>query len=206
MLTCTRGRRHVDRHKRPFVCSREECSSLPGFTWKGGLKRHEKEVHETKQGASCKVFVCPISGCGRAFTRRSNRKDHVSRVHRGTVDVENGGGEAMQVPRDLLRCSTDTRSVPRLMMPFTVSCPSNGGGVENSDTGSDDVRVVDRSDGAEVESVDRRFEALDGRIEELAAEVHELVSALSKVRERVPGFLHKDVREDDDEDDVSGLF
>ena len=170
----------MDRHKRPFVCLMKECSSLPGFTWKGGLKRHEREVHETKEGASRKVFVCPDSNCGRAFSRKSNRKDHVSRVHRGTVDVGNDGGEAMQVSRDQLRCSMDTRSMPRLMAPFAVSSSSDGGGVESLDAGSYDVRAVDRSDDAELESIGRRFDVLDGKIEDLSLVVHTLVDSLSK--------------------------
>lgn len=37
--------KHMDKHDRPYKCPAEGCEKLPGFTYSGGLLRHEREVH-----------------------------------------------------------------------------------------------------------------------------------------------------------------
>jgi hypothetical protein len=43
--------KHMDKHDRPYKCPAEGCEKLPGFTYSGGLLRHEREVHG-KHGVS----------------------------------------------------------------------------------------------------------------------------------------------------------
>jgi hypothetical protein len=43
--------KHMDKHDRPYKCPAEGCEKLPGFTYSGGLLRHEREVHN-KHGVS----------------------------------------------------------------------------------------------------------------------------------------------------------
>ena len=79
------------RHERPFVCRSSGCESVPGFTCKGDLKRHEQEQHNKG-----KKFLCPVTDCKRnlkdqGFTRRTNLADHVRRVHE-TSDMKAGKG------------------------------------------------------------------------------------------------------------------
>lgn len=83
-------RKHMDKHTRPYVCEEIGCEKIRGFTYSGGLHRHEREVHHQHGGpkASC---LCPHRDCkrslnGRGFTRKENLVEHLRRVHRGDVD------------------------------------------------------------------------------------------------------------------------
>lgn len=75
----------MDKHDRPYVCKKSECSSLQGFTYSGGLLRHQREVHHLHGGAKLKLF-CHVVGCKRSkhtpFTRRENLAEHLRRVHK----------------------------------------------------------------------------------------------------------------------------
>ena len=56
---------------------------LKGFTYPGGLSRHEREVHK-KHGPQT-LFMCRDQECKRSsngFTREENLKQHVERVHK----------------------------------------------------------------------------------------------------------------------------
>jgi hypothetical protein len=74
----------MDTHERIYHCLRPSCSKLKGFTYAGGLKRHEKQIHKMHGGAE---FYCSHAGCSRAvgggqpFTRKENRADHLQRQH-----------------------------------------------------------------------------------------------------------------------------
>jgi len=74
----------MDKHDRPYKCAAEGCGKLPGFTYSGGLLRHEREVHG-KHGGSKASFNCPYSNClrhtGKPFSREDNLNEHLRRVH-----------------------------------------------------------------------------------------------------------------------------
>ena len=77
----------MDKHLRPYVCEEPECRSKRlGFTYSGGLTRHQKEVHGRLGGARGKCW-CPHFGCkrnsGAGFSRRENLTEHLRRVHKG---------------------------------------------------------------------------------------------------------------------------
>lgn len=96
MLTYTRSK-HMDKHDRPYKCAAEGCEKLPGFTYSGGLLRHEREVHG-KHGGPKNSFNCPHPNCkrhtGKGFSRLENLNEHLRRVHtqNGTVLGGNNGG------------------------------------------------------------------------------------------------------------------
>ncbi len=80
----------MDKHTRPYVCKERGCEKIQGFTYSGGLHRHQREVHHQHGGpkASC---LCPHQDCkrsvaGRGFTRKENLTEHIRRVHRSDVD------------------------------------------------------------------------------------------------------------------------
>jgi hypothetical protein len=87
-------RKHMDKHERPHVCKYPGCSKLPGFTYSGGLTRHEREVHG--KGAGAGRLYCPHSTCKRSrsasqtkdrgFTRKENLAEHMRRVHTESVE------------------------------------------------------------------------------------------------------------------------
>ncbi|KAI9767762.1 MAG: hypothetical protein M1840_005443 [Geoglossum simile] len=77
--------KHMDKHDRPYPCSEPGCEKLQGFTYPGGLLRHEREVHK-KHGGPKEELYCPHSTCkrssGQGFTRRENYNEHLRRVHK----------------------------------------------------------------------------------------------------------------------------
>ena len=82
--------KHMDKHERPYKCDKPQCAKLLGFTYSGGLLRHEREVHSMHGGPKEQLF-CPIKHCKRhteqGFTRRENLQEHLRRVHK-LQDVE----------------------------------------------------------------------------------------------------------------------
>jgi hypothetical protein len=77
----------MDKHDRPYKCLVAGCEKLQGFTYSGGLLRHEREVHKMHGGTKKSLF-CPFNDCkrssGAGFTRKENLAEHIRRVHRRT--------------------------------------------------------------------------------------------------------------------------
>ncbi|KAI6464625.1 hypothetical protein MCOR16_001532 [Pyricularia oryzae] len=77
--------KHMDKHDRPYKCTAEGCEKLPGFTYSGGLLRHEREVH-AKHGGPKNPLNCPHPTCkrhtGKGFSRQENLNEHLRRCHR----------------------------------------------------------------------------------------------------------------------------
>ncbi|KFY19118.1 hypothetical protein V493_08133 [Pseudogymnoascus sp. VKM F-4281 (FW-2241)] len=88
--------KHMDKHDRPYKCPVPGCAKLPGFTYSGGLLRHEREVHH-KHGGPRKQLNCPHMNCkrhhGKGFSRQENLNEHLRRVHTGTDGAEIIGTE-----------------------------------------------------------------------------------------------------------------
>lgn len=85
----------MDKHERPYICTAEGCEKVPGFTYSGGLLRHEREVHG-KHGGPKNPLHCPHVNCkrhtGKGFSRQENLAEHLRRVHTGN-GVPSGGEE-----------------------------------------------------------------------------------------------------------------
>lgn len=83
----------MDKHDRPYKCGAEGCGKLPGFTYSGGLLRHEREVHG-KHGGPKNSFNCPHVNCkrhtGKGFSRLENLNEHLRRVHSPMNGIVNG--------------------------------------------------------------------------------------------------------------------
>ena len=82
--------KHMDRHDRPYRCGRTECGHLKGFTYSGGLLRHERDVHGLHGGPKDQLR-CTVSTCkrhaGKGFIRKENLDEHLRRVH-GTTTAD----------------------------------------------------------------------------------------------------------------------
>lgn len=80
--------KHMDKHERPYKCQERGCERLLGFTYSGGLLRHNREVHK-KNLATRDPLYCPFSNCnrnsssGHGFTRQENLNEHRRRRHTG---------------------------------------------------------------------------------------------------------------------------
>lgn len=89
--------KHMDKHERPYVCTAPGCEKIQGFTYSGGLLRHEREVHG-KHGGPKKKLLCPHVTCkrssGKGFSRQENLSEHLRRVHTaGPIQMESPGSE-----------------------------------------------------------------------------------------------------------------
>ena len=75
----------MDKHERPYVCEEPECENIRGFTYSGGLLRHQREVHRQHGGPKASS-MCPYPDCKRhvgvGFSRKENLAEHLRRVHR----------------------------------------------------------------------------------------------------------------------------
>ncbi|KAH7356931.1 putative zinc finger protein GLI2 [Rhexocercosporidium sp. MPI-PUGE-AT-0058] len=84
--------KHMDKHDRPYKCPSEGCEKLPGFTYSGGLLRHQREVHNL-HGGPRKQLNCPHPNCkrfsGKGFSRQENLNEHLRRVHTDAAEVLN---------------------------------------------------------------------------------------------------------------------
>ena len=107
----------MDKHERPYVCEEPECDNVRGFTYSGGLLRHQREVHRKHGGpkASC---MCPYPDCkrhvGAGFSRKENLAEHLRRVHRdaGADQKQSEGSESAQnVPETLVTGRKRRRAV-----------------------------------------------------------------------------------------------
>jgi len=75
----------MDKHERPYKCKESGCEKLPGFTYSGGLLRHQREVHKIgatrKNSLFCDQPNCKRGPGGEGFTRKENLAEHKRRVH-----------------------------------------------------------------------------------------------------------------------------
>lgn len=82
----------MDKHNRPYVCEEPGCEKIQGFTYSGGLLRHQREVHR-QHGGPKEPRMCPHPDCKRSvgvgFSRKENLYEHLRRVHRGAGE-QNG--------------------------------------------------------------------------------------------------------------------
>lgn len=87
----------MDKHDRPYKCSDPGCEKLPGFTYSGGLLRHEREVHN-KHGGPKTSYNCPHPTCkrhtGKGFSRAENLAEHMRRVHTNAGDAASDDGSS----------------------------------------------------------------------------------------------------------------
>jgi hypothetical protein len=85
----------MDKHDRPYKCPSDGCEKLPGFTYSGGLLRHQREVHNL-HGGPRKQLNCHYPNCkrhsGKGFSRQENLNEHLRRVHTAPAG-ENAGDE-----------------------------------------------------------------------------------------------------------------
>ncbi|KAL8964847.1 MAG: hypothetical protein Q9183_004179 [Haloplaca sp. 2 TL-2023] len=81
----------MDKHNRPYICNLPGCEKIRGFTYSGGLARHQREVHRQHGGPKAS-YMCPHQDCkrstGSGFSRRENLQEHLRRVHRQVADSE----------------------------------------------------------------------------------------------------------------------
>ena len=147
----------MDKHNRPYICEEPGCENIRGFTYSGGLSRHQREVHRQHGGpkASCH---CPHKDCKRStgvgFSRKENLHEHLRRVHR---DV---GTEQKEEPR------TPTKETPSFIGTRKRRRPTADEGGERDEDSElqQEVKKLRR----ELQEKDERLKRLEQVVAQLA--------------------------------------
>lgn len=135
----------MDKHDRPYKCYEPGCDKVQGFTYSGGLSRHQREVH--KNNDAKKPLRCPYVYCNRStgngFTREGNLREHLRRRH---MHTDTG-------PTDMQREHDNSVSATGLKRGYDL--PDN-----NSDDLHNEVKRLYRK----AQETDRRLEKLERTI------------------------------------------
>lgn len=145
-LTNRINSKHMDKHDRPYICTEQGCEKIRGFTYSGGLLRHQREVHK-KHGGPKSPLMCPHQDCkrstGKGFTRRENLNEHLRRVHRidtpdhssvpehrTSIDHHDDDDEPDSLPtllsRKRKRSPDEVETLPDSYAPSTLSDETGG--------------------------------------------------------------------------------
>jgi hypothetical protein len=157
--------KHMDKHDRPYKCLEPGCDKIQGFTYSGGLLRHQREVHKKNINAK-KPLMCPYADCNRStgngFTRQENLKEHLRRRH---MHTENGHASELPIV-----------PVPELdgTTPLPVASPikRKRDSSESIEIPEDEENGVDLRN--EIKRLRREAQIKDLRLEELERIVAEL--------------------------------
>ncbi|EXJ81734.1 hypothetical protein A1O1_07799 [Capronia coronata CBS 617.96] len=114
--------KHMDRHERPYKCVEVGCELNPGFTYSGGLLRHQREVHRMHLSTKEPLF-CPFPNCNRSsgtgFTRKENLEEHKRRRHLEEIEVSDPDHDQRRAQTHQIRAtrsgagdSTEPDSIP----------------------------------------------------------------------------------------------
>ena len=145
----------MDKHERPFVCEEPECDKNLGFTYSGGLRRHQKEVHRQHGGpkASC---MCPYPDCKRhvgvGFSRKENLAEHLRRVHRDA-----GGDQTQEEAAE--DAPNTTSGAPGTGRKRRRAVPDNDG------SGGEDLEQQVKKLKKELREKDERLERLEKQVQ-----------------------------------------
>lgn len=158
----------MDKHNRPYVCEEPGCENIRGFTYSGGLRRHQREVHRQHGGpkASC---MCPYRDCKRhvgvGFSRKENLHEHLRRVHRDLGADAPGGtvpsSEGAQIP---------TSGTPSQSRKRKRVAPRDDGDDNNDDEDAkeEDLEQEVKKLRGELQEKDERLDRLEKMVKHLA--------------------------------------
>ncbi|KAJ5901962.1 hypothetical protein N7495_002490 [Penicillium taxi] len=153
--------KHMDKHDRPYKCYEPGCDKIQGFTYSGGLLRHQREVHKKNTDAK-KPLMCPYADCNRSagngFTRQENLREHLRRRH---MHNDEGNPNLMvDMPWDRAgELDGRSNSLPATGIKRRHSL-TDGDLPESDDNGADLHSEVKRLR-QEVQEKDRRLEELE---------------------------------------------
>ncbi|KAI0881810.1 uncharacterized protein GGS22DRAFT_171972 [Annulohypoxylon maeteangense] len=127
--------KHMDKHDRPYKCLSVECEKLAGFTYSGGLLRHEREVHG-KHGGPRNPLNCPHGNCkrheGKGFSRMENLNEHLRRVH--TPNDTNQSAPSALSPEDETEEIPPAVAAVSALQPIAVASPEKTGDKRKPET------------------------------------------------------------------------
>ena len=188
--------KHMDKHERPYKCTEAGCEKLQGFTYSGGLLRHQREVHK-KNGTAKATLFCPDVNCnrhtGQGFTRKENLNEHIRRRH-----VNQSGLEGQQSPTVTAISRTQTAplkyegdSSRKRKRTMDSEVETHDEEDEDNDAGFDDSGLADAEEQQEVNKR-IKFEAEDyGRRERDSQKLKAEVGVLQRANQELQLMLEE---------------
>ncbi|KAL2353661.1 hypothetical protein BJ546DRAFT_846016, partial [Cryomyces antarcticus] len=168
--------KHMDKHDRPYKCTEQGCEKLQGFTYSGGLLRHEREVHKMHGGAK-EPLMCPYLDCkrssGQGFTRKENLNEHIRRVHR-SASAESAQVKQEDRTLDEAVSPTDSKLADTVDMAVPLSTRKRKRHSVDSEltiTDDDDLREEVRRLRRENDQKDERLRVLENLMEDMRRSV-----------------------------------
>jgi hypothetical protein len=162
----------MDKHDRPYKCFEPGCDKIQGFTYSGGLLRHQREVHKKNTDAK-KPLMCPYADCNRSagngFTRQENLREHLRRRHMHPDD----GTIVVDMPWER---GTDLEGVRAASLPNTAGIKRKHSPDGHPELPETDENGVDLHN--ELKRLRREVQEKDRRLEELERIVSGLQQAM----------------------------
>ena len=157
----------MDKHNRPYVCDEPDCENIRGFTYYGGLHRHQKEVHR-QHGGPRSACLCPYKDCKRStglgFSRKENLAEHIRRVHRDSD--QNQSQPLVETSGSLQESQT----------PGTRKRRRRANEDEGEDANGDEDSQNAQGLRQEVKKLKRDLQEKDERLQRLEEQVRELLA------------------------------
>lgn len=183
----------MDKHTRPYVCNLPGCEKVRGFTYSGGLSRHQREVHRQYGGPKAS-YMCPHKDCkrstGSGFSRRENLQEHLRRVHRQAGDAETEKQAAVEatspVPaepkRRIRRVDDDAEEDNNQTDPVLRESRKRRRNDNDSDEDDSDSDQNQRKGlSAEVKRIRKELQEKDERLRKLEQTVELLVKRIAQI-------------------------
>ncbi len=188
--------KHMDKHERPYKCLEPGCDKVQGFTYSGGLLRHQREVHKKNVSTRAPLY-CPHNTCNRStgagFTRRENLNEHLRRRHNFGPDAVKQSSPFPTTPAVLPAASSNaaesSRKRKRTMEP--KSEPEEE--VDFDDSGiadTEDLREQIKRLRSEIQIKDRALEQMAARLEDQLKQNQQLQQSLDTINSMLGNRTH----------------
>ena len=178
----------MDKHERPYVCTAKGCEKIQGFTYSGGLLRHEREVHG-KHGGPKKKLLCPHENCkrssGKGFSRQENLSEHLRRVHTsaGPIQMESPGDNNTD------DTASDVASAAFAAMANVAMSPPNHDD-HSSEAGNNKRKRNDEDDDLDEDELRAENKRLRKEAAELRQQLEEKTRAGSEMQAQLAAIQH----------------
>lgn len=190
--------KHMDRHERPYKCREAGCEANPGFTYSGGLLRHQREVHKMHLSTKQPLF-CPFPNCNRSsgagFTRKENLEEHKRRRHLEEMSDHASAREPSHPPTATPMVAHEPAAKRRkLSIPMSMEAPGQSSLPPPEVASLNLVHETAMSESQLVHRLQEKLRQKEDYIRRQANELHRLQNFLRSLPpQTIYGVIHSQV-------------
>ncbi|KAJ0107015.1 c2h2 transcription factor [Diaporthe amygdali] len=187
--------KHMDKHERPYVCTAKGCEKIQGFTYSGGLLRHEREVHG-KHGGPKKKLLCPHENCkrssGKGFSRQENLSEHLRRVHTsaGPMQMDSPGDNNTDDSASDVASAAFAVMAGVAMSPANLDNHSADTGIKRKRSPDDLGRSHDPDDDRDDDDIRAEVKRLRKEAADLRQQLEEKTRSSSEMQAQLAAIQH----------------